>query len=80
MAMSMAPWWCGIIIAAKSSSTLPLGWTDMPSIILVIATSFSAANRSASEPVAVPANERCGSGQRRLGSSTAPMAGGVGSR
>jgi hypothetical protein len=36
-AMSIAPWWCGTIIAVKSWSTSPVGFTAMAVIILSMA-------------------------------------------
>src|SRR3974390_148854 len=39
--MSIAPWWWGIIMAAKSLSTSPVGITSISFIIFVIAASFS---------------------------------------
>src|SRR3989442_2504061 len=58
--MSIAPWWCGIIIATKSASTSPDGLIAIPVIILAIATSFSAMNGCSSRVAArdaVPATK-----------------------
>jgi hypothetical protein len=41
--MSIAPWWCGAIIATKSRSASPDGLISIAAIILFIATRFSAA-------------------------------------
>src|SRR5580658_10110378 len=40
--MSIAPWWCGTIIATKSRSILPVGLIVMSFTIFVIAAAFSA--------------------------------------
>jgi hypothetical protein len=53
--MSMAPWWCGTIIATKSSPVLPEGWIYMPVIILVMAALLSATNADSSACAAVAA-------------------------
>ncbi len=43
--MSMAPWWCGIIIVTKSCSATPfIGARFMPSSMTAMASSVSAAN------------------------------------
>src|SRR5438270_7948581 len=58
--MSIAPWWCGIIIATKSASTSPDGLIAIAVIILAIATSFSAMNGCSSRVAArdaVPATK-----------------------
>src|SRR6516225_9543772 len=46
--MSIAPWWCGVIIATKSRSMSPLGLAAMSFIILIIAASFSLRNAASS--------------------------------
>src|SRR5258706_578124 len=49
--MSIAPWWCGTIIATKSRSTSPEGLIIIAAIILSMAARFSARN-AASSPAA----------------------------
>src|SRR5260370_33244596 len=41
--MSIAPWWCGIIIATKSASASPDDLTSMAAIILAFAAWLSSA-------------------------------------
>jgi hypothetical protein len=42
--MSMAPWWCGTIMATKSRSTSPEGVMPMSTIIFDMAVTLSVRN------------------------------------